>query len=368
MDAFPSSKETQQGRGRGRGRGRGTGRGWIPRTERALPQKIRGYNLKGYRKALEVAIEFAIRQDAILTAYNCINAVRNEEVSIIKNLSLYAPRDIAMETFLDQMLQAIRDSGLEEGEVFLRPPHPDTGVAFIMYGEAAAATDTFVLVTASTFPDVQGTPPWPLDEITWSLPVTCCGLTWHPRLLLPPLQERAFQFNFKLQDLYVKGVADREATGANFPHDKIRAWAAAQTVRKVPTVLPPLADNHAYMMDFPNADTYNFKLSIAMDSWDLMKDLTDWLIGFPQFPYHLFNFPAHVDIATLGYLHAAARQELEIKPRAALDCYIYASRMSITHRVGLWVLLTLPLFVGPSSYRDMALQDCGASVVHMSPF
>ncbi len=54
------------------------------------PTKVRGYDLKGYRRALHVAIEFAIRQDAVLTAYNCINAVRSEDVSIIKNLSLYA--------------------------------------------------------------------------------------------------------------------------------------------------------------------------------------------------------------------------------------------------------------------------------------
>jgi hypothetical protein len=237
-----------------------------------------------------------------------------------------------------------------------------------MYGEAAAATDTFVLVTVSTFPDVQGVPPPPLDDITWSLPVTCCGETWHPRLLLPPIQEKAFQSNFKLQDLYARGAADREAAGAIFPHDKIRAWTAAQAAEKVPVALPPLSDNRAYMMDFPDADTYNFKLSVCTDSWEIMKDFTDWLLGFPQFPYQLFNFPAHVDVTTLAYLHAAARREMELKPRAALDCYIFASRMSITHRVGLWVLFTLPLFIGPSSYRDMALQGCGTSVAHMTPF
>ena len=332
----------RQDASRGRG-GRGSGR----RQWSARPVPGNAYVIPNYRWALESALTFAISQDALLTAYNVINSIRNEDPILIKTLSLYAPRGADVNAFVQQLLNVIRDGGLEGSEVFARPAETN-GVALIQFVDNSLPSQAFVLVTVSQFPTLPpATEDMAIDDITWSVPVTSCDKTWHPNQLLPYLQDKAFAVNPKLQTMYSYAIQDRQAAGFSLPDERSTKLEEALTVHVDPV---PSVSAYAQSID---------ALCLCDKAWDVLTEFSEYLIQFESIPFDKFRLPGYeagFNAMPVMHLHHTARQ-VATPGHNALDKYIAASKVSMTHRMGLWTLLTMPFFLENNPYRASALES-----------
>jgi hypothetical protein len=339
-----------RGRGRGRGGrgGRGTrGGGYSQRTDRAMPAAQRpAVSLPVYAHALDTAMDYAMHQEAVLTAYNAINSLRQDTPAAVRSLALYAPRGVKRDDFVVGLMDAVRDAGLEGAEIYAKIAYT-SGVTFVSLAERDGPA-TYVLVTVTDFPVFVAppvAPTTPLEDITWSLPVLCSGKTWYPRFLLPELQRVAFAGAVKLHAILGKTIADREAAGWDMPTEKTEKWFA-----KVPSTAaagsPPPAYTNAVDME-----------CLCDDAWDGLAAFAAWLIQQEFLPLDRVQLPFGFDTNSLAYLHAFARQRHHCCPaETPLSAYIYASMASPMHRVGFTVLLILPFFLGTNNAYRLATQ------------
>ena len=183
-----------------------------------------------------------------------------------------------------------------------------------------------------------------MDDLTWSLPVLCCGKTWYPRFLLPELQRLAFASGAtKLHAILDKTIADREAAGWDMPIEKTEKWFNKGPAPAAAT--PPPAYLNTVDME-----------CLCDDAWDGMTQFTAWLIHQEFLPVASIQLPYGFDTATLSYLHTLARQRHACFPEdAPISSYIYASMASPMHRMGFTTLLVLPFFIGSNNaYRQAA--------------
>jgi len=334
--------------------------------------------LPAYRQALDRAMEYVITNDAFLTAYNVVNAVQNDAPSLIKNLSIFCPRHTSPDTFVSDMLHAIRDAGLEGGEVFARPAE-SSGISFINFGCASDASATFVLVTVSAFPNIPAVNYLPLDDISWSLPVVCCEKTYFPRQLVPPLQKIAFSTNHKLLSLYSKAIDIRDGTGVFLPRANsasvealLLVSAPAEDVTEVSYTLPAPSGGAGITVTTTSdslsqtggstlasyEDTAVNKDFLCDGMWDILRDFASWMIRFPAVPFDMFCLPHYFDGNAVAYLHHAAVQQHLYHPTATpLDWYIYASKLSMMNYVGLRSFFILPLFIANNPHRNLVLAN-----------
>ena len=293
-------------------------------------------------------MDYAMHQEAVLTAYNAINSLKQDAPSVARSLALYAPRGSTRDQFVSGLMEAIRDAGLEGAEVFAKTAAV-SGVAFVTLAETGGPA-SYVLVTVTDFPTFTAPPisaDTPLDDITWSLPVLCCGKTWYPRFLLPELQRVAFGGVAKLHAILGQAIAAREAAGWDMPTEKTEKW-----FNKVPA---PAADTPppAYLNEVDME-------CLCDDAWDGMAEFAAWLIQLETLPLARIQLPYGFDLNSLAYLHTLARHQYQFATattQTPLSTYIYASMASPMHRLGLSALLVLPFFMGSKNpYRTQVCQ------------
>ena len=293
-------------------------------------------------------MDYAMHQEAVLTAYNVVDSLKQDTPSVARSLALYAPRGTTRDEFVSELLEIIRDTGLEGAEVFAKTAAA-SGVTFVTFAETGGPA-SYVLVTVSDFP-VFTAPPvsavTPLDDITWSLPVVCCGKTWYPRFLLPELQRLAFSEATKLHAIFGHAIDTREAAGWDMPTDKTEKW-----FNKIPAPAaetPPPAYLHEVDME-----------CLCDDAWDGIAEFAAWLIQLETLPLARIQLPYGFDLNSLMYLHTLARHQYQFAAtttQTPLTTYIYASMASPMHRLGLSALLVLPFFMGTKNpYRAQVSQ------------
>lgn len=310
--------------------------------------ETRGSESAAFLHALDVAMSYAMCQEAVMTAYAAINSLRQDTAAVAKSLSLYAPRGVGRDAFVAGLMGAVRDSGLEGAEVYTRPPGV-SGVAFVTLNETGAAMG-FVLATVSEFPVLDVLPgEAPLEDITWSLPLVCCGKTWYPRFLLPELQRIAFAANPKLEGMLSRAIADRLAAGWEMPAEKTAKWFTSA----VPLAVTVSAKQAAEPAEAsPSPDEHVFP-AFSSEAWATMTAFASWLIQFEYIPVDEFVLPPGFNIQPLLYLHFAARHESAAPD--AFSAYAWAVKRSPMYAPGMWTLLLLPYFMEGCAFRDVLL-------------
>jgi len=312
--------------------------------------------LQNYRFVLETALSFAISQDAFITAYNVINSIRNSDAIEIKTLSLYSPRGVHVNDFVQQLLNIIRDAGLNQAEVFARPAETN-GVALIRFVDSSAPSESFVVVTVSQFPTLPPhTDTLTIASLSWKLPVLSCGKTWHPNQLLPDFQDIAFSSNPKLQNTYQYALTSRQSSGYEMPAERVLVTTAIATSIESPAPTPaevPVPTVSPYVQSIDSQ-------CLCDKSWDALVEFAEYLIEFDAFPFDRFKLPGYESGFNAGpvmHLHTTARQIKAGEDYTALDKYIAASKVSMTNRIGFWLLLTLPYFLESNPYRTNVLES-----------
>ena len=309
----------------------------------------------GFQMALESAMTYCVMQDAYLTAYSVINSLKvGSKPATLKSLSIFAPRQSVKDEFVNSLADYIHHHllGYDSFEIYVKDVST-TGVTYLYFQDK-------VLVSVSAFPEslnaLLADSKLALEDVTWSVPVTCSKATWYPKQLLPEVMNDIFteQSSDKMVGALNLAIRDRREACASMPSPSTSESYAALHKRVQPEqIAVPVEPHHHLPLPTPQRAVSCWP-GISMYMWTAMDDFAGWLIQFEEIPYDNFVFPpGSMDIAALSYLQYTARQQYILYPyNSPLENYIYASKMTAVNRAGFWSLLLLPLLQERTNFRD----------------
>jgi hypothetical protein len=306
------------------------------------------------------AMEYITEQDALLTAFCSLEALRQEPAPLHK-LAIVSPKGQDVNDFAAALVVKM-NTGIDGFSVEYRLAAEGTryGSLFIV----APSRDMF-FGTVSPFPvfdnavDVLD-----LDILTWRPKVVFADRDWYPRQLVPSLLLKSMEDSGSTKILAELEtiIATRNKLGLPLPHaqqDKIAAAAGSVRNNDEPDARPNWTtpkDNKSAQFKLAAERQYRTMQAASSNAWTAVQNYVEALIENPKLPPLFVAFPTIWDFVELEALHAHARalrgQFMLSNPGGhmpALNAYVTAAFM-MHHENALWTLLLLPAI---SMYKDV---------------
>jgi hypothetical protein len=286
-------------------------------TGGAITPRIKRYSPDTYtrlQKALQQVSNFAVRQNALLTAYSALLSIKGNYEQTLKSLAL-TPCSPTIDR--DDFIKELMDDAIAGGVPLIRGD--DAGrkhASLFIQGDSESVQ--VLVVTISTFPNIRGLPKdVALEDITWVLPSKCGGAYFKFRQLLPNVLLRSF-------------YASRNYTIAN----------------ELKTYLQDCGKNFPeYIFQTP------FSLAVSKITgtvWEEVSAFADLLLSSGTIPWA--DMSAHslygLDFGALEFLHGHALFLRAGRPDiSGIDAFLESTNLNPRAQCGLVTLFALPCLI-----------------------